>query len=1067
MSLVYRIFKMVFGLLITLLLMLGAAGAAWTYDPPDLTPYVDHLARFLSDRSGFQVQLTGVELKIDWTPVIIGQGITILDPESGHPVLSARRLELRIDLQWDALPGLPVALTLDQVQGRVRRAAAGGWYLGNHPLIQPTDGRADGADWVVLHTLIARDARLSWEDETVLVAGQPVRLDLTDFQATATREVSGAVHVRMEARFPTSGEDTRIGLEGTRSVHGEWSAHLEVTEWRLAPLLPYLAAAPPLNGLTTPIRLDVRLTGSSLESLRVEWGVELGAGHLAWPQLFRWPLPITRLAAKGDLTHAEAGWDLRVAHFALRSVHGEAQGQFSLTGLAGPGSPYLDLTANASGNPANQAKFYYPTPIMDPALVNWLDHALQNGRVQQARATIRGHLANMPAGPKDPPEDRFHIEADVTGVELHYFPPLLPLTHATTHLVFDRYSFMAQIADATYGGTRQVKGEVRIADMVHHPVVEIQAESPHVELQSVWKEIVSHPHLRWDEAIGMAGAVAHGSGQANLKITLPLQAMSTLTYSGRLEMKQAGFKPPFLSQPLMDAHGWLNLDADRLEIQLASGRLDLWPLSGQAVVRNYRSPTKAHFTARLETRLEPAQLAEWAAPLLGEEGWIQGAVPTWLEFNRLPGQEGFGVRGAADLLKSGARGRLGWNKRSEDPGSVQGEGKLSRQGRLTLSSVQVQAGNVQGVGHIEWELSNNQGRISFPELKWDRSSGKAVLTRHQGAWRIDADWNRLDLGELWRHIPAGPGRRSQPEAVTMAAPEQSWPKLNVHLRAKQLLLAGGEQAEQLDAELAMELRSVRVDDWHMLQGNGEVRGSGEFLWSRRIGSGGYGGRLRVSSQDFGRFFRSLDVHHGLEGGRGEMEVSLDGFQSLGQRWVDALSGTARFRFEQGKVRRFGFVATLLGLFSLKDLPRLVVGERPDLDGSGLYYQEFSGTFAIHDSVWTIDRMKLLSPSMNVVVTGLVDFPGDRVDLLVGVRPLQILDDLVNTLPLVGKLVTGDRQSVLETQFDVTGSTHAPQATIRPVSSLAPGLLRDWINKPLEWLRKATEEGQNPELRTER
>ncbi|MBF0213189.1 MAG: AsmA-like C-terminal region-containing protein [Magnetococcales bacterium] len=405
-----------------------------------------------------------------------------------------------------------------------------------------------------------------------------------------------------------------------------------------------------------------------------------------------------------------------------------------------------------------------------------------------------------------------------------------------------------------------------------------------------------------------------------------------------------------------------------------------------------------------------------------------------------------------------ARGRMGWHKHNDEAGQLHGEGNLTLGGRLTLHSLLAEAGNLRASGSVDWDLAKHQGRVVLAETKLDRSSGRVVLSREKkkgpGEWQIDADWKRLDLGGLWRTVPAGPARINGSEETVTSPPERSWPTVGLRLRADQLSLAHGEQAERLDATLAMELRSLRIDALRMHQGNSEIQGTGEFLWSRRIGSGGYGGRMRVTSQDFGRLLRSLDLHEGLESGSGEMEVSLDGVQAPEQRWLDTLSGTARFRFKEGKLRRLGFVSTLLGLFSLKDLPNLVVGERPDLDVSGLHYQEFAGTFAIHDSVWNIERMALLSPSMNMVMTGKVDFPQDRVELLVGMRPLQVLDELVNGVPVVGKWVTGDRRAVLETQFDVTGSTQAPQATIRPVSSLALGLLRDWIQLPIDWLRKA-------------
>ncbi|MBF0213188.1 MAG: hypothetical protein HQM00_06445 [Magnetococcales bacterium] len=613
---------------------LGLIGLA--LHPPDLTPYVTDLSRFLSEQTGLKIQLAALRLETGLSPAVVGGGLEIRTPDSDAPILTAERLMVRISPLLLLRGGLPMAITLEAARATVRRDRSGAWHLGARRLGSDSASISGGIGPWLPNALTLTRSTLIWEDESLSASGEPVRLHWNDIQGNGYLEHSGRARFTAEAALPAAG-DARVMLNGEWDAQQRWSLKLQAERWKLAPFLPYLTRTQPLDGLSSPIDLSAEVTGQATETLAARWRLKLGAGQLAWPTLFRWPFPITRLQAEGQLAHDPKGWHLAVDSFELASAHGEAKGQWRLTGLGGPDSPFLELNATASGTPSDQAKFYYPSAIMYPPLVQWLDHGLKDGHVKQASVRIRGHLANMPAGPNDPAEDQFHIEGDVVGLSLHYHPPLLPLTNITTHVVFDRYSMTAQVAEATYGGTKKVKGEVRIADMVHHPVVEIVAESPQVDVNSIWQEIVTHPRLRWDEAVGMAGAEAQGQGAAKLKITLPLQALSTLTYSGQMELKQVRFHPLFLAHPLVEANGVLTLDQDRLEILVNSARLEAWPLSGKATARHYRTPGKATFASHLDTRLEPGQLAEWAAPLLGEEGWLRGAVPAWLEFSRQAG----------------------------------------------------------------------------------------------------------------------------------------------------------------------------------------------------------------------------------------------------------------------------------------------------------------------------------------------------------------------------------------------------------------------------------------------
>ncbi|MBF0295079.1 MAG: AsmA-like C-terminal domain-containing protein [Magnetococcales bacterium] len=1033
--------------LVIVLSMVALAGLAW--HPPDLNPYAERISRFLAERTGLDIRVAGVHLHTGLSLALVGDGVEVLCPVNGKPLFTVKRLLLRISpLSWQQ-GWLSASLTLEEVEASASRDEEGRLLVAGRPLDTfPSDGGQDEGLPITMFSV--QNATLHWVDPHA-----PMRTRMTGLEATAFLERDGSAHFDASAGLPDIHPQARWSAKGERAPGDLWSLRARLERISLLPFAPYLVDLTPLDGLTAPFDLEAIVHHHPQSGLQAQWQAAIGAGSLAWPEVFRWPIPMTTLNADGVLELKGQAWQLRVDRFDLTGPHGRAGGRMTIDSPGGTDKPRLDLTAEASGTRTEQAKYYFPTRIMHPELVRWLDNNLKEGQVTHATAHIKGPLHNIPAGPGDPPGEIFHIEGDVTGVTLHYHPPLMPLTNISTHLIFDRHGMTAQVASAVLGETRKVTGEVRIANMQRNPTVEVVAESPALDLPDIWKGIVAHPALRWDRAVGMEQATLQGQGAAAMKLSLPLDHPEKMTYSGRLELKKNAFRPPFLDTPITEASGLLTLDPERLEISRLTARMGEMPITGQLTVRQYRTPGKAALNARLESLLEGKRLADHLAPWLGAGGTWQGAMPFWIEFQRPPGEARFLVKGEANPVGVTLRGKMGWQRNTGDPGVVKGEGWLDRQGRLFVDPFHIALGNLKLVGQTDWNLDRNLGKITIREGHLDKTSGRLVLASSrrpdgQEAWNAEADLATLDLRPLLEN------RQNETPPPTADPPKQRWPRVSLAVKAGHLLLANREEASRLDARMEMEVRSLRFPSLRFTQGEGEVEGNGEFLWSRHIDAGGYAGHLEVTAKDFGALFHGLDLYAGLDKGGGELDVTLDGFLGPEQRLTDTLSGTARFRFQEGKIRRLGFLSRLLGLFSLKELPHLVVGDRPDLDGTGLHYKEFQGTLSISDNVWNIDRMWLKSPSMNIVFTGKVDFPKDQVDLLVGMRPLQTLDALVTGVPLLGKLVTGDRQTVLETQFDVSGSTQDPQARIRPVTSLAPGLLRDILAVPMKIFNRIKE-----------
>ncbi|MBF0425171.1 MAG: AsmA-like C-terminal domain-containing protein, partial [Magnetococcales bacterium] len=229
--------------------------------------------------------------------------------------------------------------------------------------------------------------------------------------------------------------------------------------------------------------------------------------------------------------------------------------------------------------------------------------------------------------------------------------------------------------------------------------------------------------------------------------------------------------------------------------------------------------------------------------------------------------------------------------------------------------------------------------------------------------------------------------------------------------------------------------------------------SGAFRWQQRPGSGPYVGQFRLRSDNLGALLRGLDRHQGMQGGKALVTLALAGSSPAGGSALPRhLSGKGEIESQNGVVHRLHLLASLLGLLSIPDLPNLLVGNRPDLTGTGFYYETMKGDFTLDNGLWHTDQWVLTGPSMKIVASGDINLVSRQLDLLVGIQPLQTIDRIINRVPLLGKLVAGSREAIVETQFQVSGPWSDPITRIKPMDSLAPGIVRDIIDLPGKLLR---------------
>ncbi|MBF0195853.1 MAG: AsmA-like C-terminal domain-containing protein, partial [Magnetococcales bacterium] len=851
---------------------------------------------------------------------------------------------------------------------------------------------------------------------------------------------------------------TSLLLAGQRDSTGDWLGEVSIKELHSSTFRSYLTNIQVINGFSSPIDLTASLDWDNrLQEFTSYWRLHAGWGVIKWPKMFRWPLPITGIIADGSAKVTKGVTRLEVEQFDLDNLHGKAYGRLLLTGLGGK-NPAMDLEADAGGVPVNKAKYYYPYGIMDKSVVSWLDNSLKNGIINQANVKIKGPLGKVPfAIPKDAnpelkakleEETQFRIEAEATELSLRFFPGILPLRNVTGTVLFDRKSFFGKIKKANFGSSKKVQGEASIADMTSKPTVEVAFSAKKADLTSLWKEIMASQTLQWDRAIGMAGSRLSGHSDLNMKVSIPLFKLSDTTFSGRMGLSNADITLPFLDEPFSKIKGWLTIEPKKIGISVLESTFDNFPVHGQINLLDYSNPNTVKFDARLNSAINDTRLGKWFSPLLGAYGEFFGTAPFWLDIKRPAKAKKFNVNAKLITDSLNISGTMGWQKPQGEKGDIHFTGELDIDGQLVISKIGASLGNLGFDGEGRWDVSSNQGELHLGKFHLGETQGRLGIAQTNpvasglGDWQVRADLDLLDLSTFWETTIGQEIEQIKPVV------DREWPRVNIKLKSQRLLLSEQSEATFIVADIDIEKRFFKLHTLQGLWGNGEAVMNGEVLWPYQFGSGFYTGWFNMESDDVGNLLESLNVNDGfMYGGSGTLDITLDGYIPPGGEFKDYLTGVGQIKLHDGSFAKLEFISTILGLFSLKDLPQLVVGDRPDLDTQGFAYNNFQGELIFEDSVLRANAMELDGPAMKVVLSGMVDLPEDRINLLVGIRPLQNLDELVSKIPVLGTILTGSRGAVLESQFLVNGKLSKPNVEIRPLSTLTPGIIRDIINTP--------------------
>ncbi|MBV8535456.1 MAG: AsmA-like C-terminal domain-containing protein, partial [Alphaproteobacteria bacterium] len=186
--------------------------------------------------------------------------------------------------------------------------------------------------------------------------------------------------------------------------------------------------------------------------------------------------------------------------------------------------------------------------------------------------------------------------------------------------------------------------------------------------------------------------------------------------------------------------------------------------------------------------------------------------------------------------------------------------------------------------------------------------------------------------------------------------------------------------------------------------------------------------LDMVADDAGAFFRNGGVTPNVVGGRltihGATDVARPGHPIVGQ-----VNMTAYRVVGAPILARVLSVALLTGLVD-------------SLSGNGIGFSQLDADFAYYGPRLEFTKARSAGPAIGVTANGSIDIEGDTIDLSGTIVPANALNSLPSKIPLIGNLLTGGGGGLFAATYKVSGPLGDPKVSVNPLSTLAPGFLRN-------------------------
>jgi len=195
-------------------------------------------------------------------------------------------------------------------------------------------------------------------------------------------------------------------------------------------------------------------------------------------------------------------------------------------------------------------------------------------------------------------------------------------------------------------------------------------------------------------------------------------------------------------------------------------------------------------------------------------------------------------------------------------------------------------------------------------------------------------------------------------------------------------------------------------------------------------------KLAGEKADIGALLADTGITDTVMGGA-DFTISLKSEPGDPRTILETMDGTAAISVTNGAIRRLSLLSKIMSIAQISNYLRL---KFPQLDTEGIPFDSITGDFVIEDGTLSTDNLYFDGRVVKMSAVADYDAPNDNLDMVLGFQLLQTIDLIVNKIPVVGYILTGEDGNLFTTYFKVTGSIGDPKVEPMTLQALGEGTL---------------------------
>ena len=768
------------------------------------------------------------------------------------------------------------------------------------------------------------------------------------------------------------------------------------------------------GGQIQDVLVDLDMTDGSMRLAGYERSVDLASGQL-------------KSVLRGDVATLEnLAFDMGSA------------GKFNLGGRFEIGDNWTlrDLQLDLNVPDMNAVLFSALWPQWAaPETGAWIAENIPAGRVRDSKLSFAADLGAAKGVRKV-----YDVEGDIKlrNAELIWAKGATPITNIDADLYWNNDAFTASFLTGRIDDIALQRGRIVIEpvldDIQKNAMISLNAKGA----ASTAMDLARQAGLSQYGSFDFSKIKADGEIEFSLEAALPLGKQGSM--ANRIQKLDATIS----NGSFRNLPNQMNVDDAELVVDIST---DNSQITGTATI--YGAPSE--FSLEIDHQKRHVELIGQTPPsaLLATaiakifDLDIAGSIGGKIVYSGDPSMNEAKIGMTVDLSSASINvPKLNWAKLPAEDGRVTMTILLRKGEVASLQNIDMAAGSLSAQGQVAFDTTGQIQAAFFERVAWPGNDVRDLIIERnaESSWKVGATARLVNLVPLRRNE----GVSGDETLIFDFTADQIVVDNEISLsgqlsgnrtsdgmgKAKFLgtmLVDGAPLITEADLEMGFGINGDKIVGTGLI-GGGEVN----LTFAAKIKDDP---KLVIESENAGRVLSGLKVTDTVRGGQLRL---TNIFKDNEFKSFDTKIELTKFRIvEAPRALRAFSVLSLAGLYSL-------------VEGDGTAFQRGEAVLETRGPMVKIVSMKASGEAVGVTMLGVYDRATKKVDVSGNLVPVNQISKLLGKVPVLGDLFAGvDKSGIFVSQFTVTGTSDDMTTAVNPVSSIAPGLLRDLFSP--NWL----------------